>query len=251
MTNLSVSLVEPKYRHLFPTAPELTFRASLGAFGHRKNALVTSIASTGDAGYSLPEVPAPHRETASMWVALNDIPLPNKYTIVGYSFGVPVWGWDQFEYVKETNSILFYVPPPQGQLISVYDAPPGEDTFILFPVPRYLLVQGAHGFPEKKPLTGEPTPEEPKYPDHITINEVEELSLSEQGPDGRFLGGFQCSLEILSPCGYGLARVSDNKCGFYYQPPYGFEGRDSFSYRVVTPFGQQSDAACVQLYIGV
>jgi hypothetical protein len=66
-----------------------------------------------------------------------------------------------------------------------------------------------------------------------------------------FQGGYRLMLEIISQPAFGEAVISDYKLGIRYKAPVGFKGLDSFSYRLVTEFGQKSEPACISLHVGM
>ncbi len=253
MTRHSRSIAAPKFRHLFPVAPDITFRTPAGYAPTRPASMtLTTFAYVGNPERLLPAVlPNKFRTAGSLWVTVNDIPFPNEYAIIGYEMGQPIWGWNRWTYDPDTNILMFVQPPANGTVIAVYEMPEQGDDYMGIAVPRHVLIQGARGFPLKKAVAGEPTPMPTKFPDHEEENEIEILTLPLDGPDGQFLGGFRCTLEILTPCVHGQARIGYDHRTFEYRPNFGYTGRDSFSYRVRTVFGQESDAACVQLYVGI
>ena len=254
MTQRSLSIVAPRFRHLYPLAPELSFRTRAGFAPTRPaSSTLTTFAYTGDAERQLPPLPSTvvYRVADTLWITVNDIPYPNEYKIIGYDEGQPIWGWSHFQYDPLTNILTWVTPPPLNTVVAVYEHPIMGDDYMNLRMPRHVLIQGARGFPTPPPVAGEPTPMLAKFPDRTSKNPVEVLELPIDGPDGQFLGGFRCTLEILSPCQHGQARVSTNRISFEYRPTLGYSGRDSFTYRVVTAFGQASDASCIQLFVGI
>lgn len=70
--------------------------------------------------------------------------------------------------------------------------------------------------------------------------------------DNNFQGGYRCTLNIKSPCAYGRVEVAADHIGFDYYPPHvGWTGLDAFSYSVTNIFGQESDAKCVFIAVGL
>ncbi len=252
MPRYSQSLVAPKFRHLFPVAPELSFRVS-GMVPTRPASIpIVTFASVGEWTYQLPELEDnEYRETGSIRVEFNNVPVSNEFKILSYDQGEPQWGYETFYYDPETRTVVFDAVIPTGMLVAIYEMPVQGDDFYRLRLPRHVLVQGARKFPDPPQRAGDPEPELTKFPDHIGMNEPEILVLPDDGPAGQFLGGFRCNLEILTPCVHGQVRIGVNRISFEYRPLFGFSGRDSFSYRVVTALGQQSDASCIQLFVGV
>lgn len=66
----------------------------------------------------------------------------------------------------------------------------------------------------------------------------------------QFQGGHRMKHTSLSVPKFGSLRYCPYGTGFDYRPPLGFEGIDSFSYRLETAWGQVSDAACISIQIG-
>lgn len=251
MTEYAISLAAPRYRQFFPTAPEMVYRLGVDGEQGRAPKLITKFsASSVVQTYALTGVPSDYRSTGSLWITVNGVPQANEYLISGYVAGKPVWDWSTFEHNRASNSITLRKALSNGDVLEVWEAVPSTDGFVRLAIPRHIFVQGARGFPLKAPTQGDPTPEPPVFPTPDK-NPVETFDLSSTGPDGQFLGAFNCRLEILSPCTNGVARLGQDKRSFEYRRNTGYTGRDSFSYRVISSLGQQSDAACVQLYVGI
>ena len=67
-----------------------------------------------------------------------------------------------------------------------------------------------------------------------------------------FQYGYLCTLAVVSPPAYGIVHVADNHLGFDYRPKWPtWIGHDSFSYLIKNPIGQESDAACFHIFVGV
>lgn len=251
MSEYAISLAAPRYRQFFPVAPEMVFRLRTDNEQGRAPKLITKFsASTSVLTYALTGVPTDYRSTGSLWITVNGVPQANEVMIVGYTAGQPDWLWSTFKHNAAGNSITLRNPLANGDILEVWEAVPGDEGFIRLDVPRHIFVQGARAFPEKAPAQGDPTPEPPVFPTPDK-NPIETFNLVSTGPDGQFLGAFHCRLEILSPCANGVARIGQDKRSFEYRRNTGYTGRDSFSYRVISSLGQQSDAACVQLYVGI
>ena len=70
--------------------------------------------------------------------------------------------------------------------------------------------------------------------------------------DGKqFQGGYRCFLEILGGPAHGDAQIAWDYLGFEYRPALGYRGGDAFSYRLRNVMGQESNAACVTLFVRV
>lgn len=67
-----------------------------------------------------------------------------------------------------------------------------------------------------------------------------------------FQYGYLCTLTVVSQPVYGIVQVADDHLGFDYRPMWPiWIGHDSFSYSIKNPIGQESDAACFHIFIGV
>ena len=67
-----------------------------------------------------------------------------------------------------------------------------------------------------------------------------------------FQGGYRCIPKVVTPPAYGKVKVSDDQLGFDYNPPSKYwVGKDSFSYSLVNIFGQESDAKCIYITVGL
>lgn len=251
MPRYSRSIAAPRFRHFFPVAPELVYRVEGMAMLELRDTpqAILNALTVGELRFDIPRDDK-YRVTASVYVTFDGVPVPNEWGIVGHKIGRPLWGWSTYEYDPVQSAIIFYYPPNPNTQLNVYDMENVRS--IKFEIPRHVLVQGAVPFPTPPSLSGTPTPELTKFPDHVGKNEEEILLLDPTGPDGQFLGGFRCYAEILSQCARGKVRIAPSRRAFEYMPDtVGYIGRDSFSYRVITSLGQQSDASCVQLYLGV
>lgn len=67
-----------------------------------------------------------------------------------------------------------------------------------------------------------------------------------------FQGGYRCDMVIMSQPAKGTIAIAEDKLGFEFFPPQvGWSGHVAFSYKLVNPFGQESDAKCIHVYVGV
>lgn len=65
-----------------------------------------------------------------------------------------------------------------------------------------------------------------------------------------FQGGYRVSYVNLNDPVYGQLRRCDTQLGWDYKPPNGYKGMDSFSYQLITEFGQKSEPKCCSIYVG-
>lgn len=65
-----------------------------------------------------------------------------------------------------------------------------------------------------------------------------------------FQGGYRVDYQAIDNVKYGQLRRCDYQLGWDYKPPAGYRGIDSFSYRLVTAFGQESEPACCSIRVG-
>ena len=70
------------------------------------------------------------------------------------------------------------------------------------------------------------------------------------GTHDNFQGGYRVDYELLEEPQYGELRRCDYQIGWDYRPAPGYHGIDSFSYRLVTDFGQVSEPACCSIKVG-
>ncbi len=70
-------------------------------------------------------------------------------------------------------------------------------------------------------------------------------------PVDQFQGGYRCFHEIVVSPAHGEVKISWDRLGFEYRPPITYRGGDSFSYKLRTVTGQESNVACVALFVRV
>lgn len=67
-----------------------------------------------------------------------------------------------------------------------------------------------------------------------------------------FQFGYRCTLHILAQPAFGTVAVSADTLGFDYVPKWpNWSGHDSFSFYLKNVLGQDSDAVCLHLLIGI
>lgn len=72
------------------------------------------------------------------------------------------------------------------------------------------------------------------------------------GEYDNFQGGYRCELIINTQPARGSVVIGWDTLGFEYTPTTGvFSGHDTFSYKLRSALGQESDSQCVHLFIGV
>lgn len=66
-----------------------------------------------------------------------------------------------------------------------------------------------------------------------------------------FQGGYRQTIQLLSPAAFGRAEVDGDHLGILYTPKPNWRGHDSFSYRLVNFMGQESEAHCIHVFVGL
>ena len=87
---------------------------------------------------------------------------------------------------------------------------------------------------------------------HLLLQGARPCDLDIQAAHNGFQGGYLCTLVINEQPAKGMVAVGWDHMGFEYTPlsPV-FSGHDTFSYSVLSPLGQVSDANCVHVFVGV
>jgi hypothetical protein len=76
------------------------------------------------------------------------------------------------------------------------------------------------------------------------------ISTADSVMNTQFQGGYRCFLEIVTQPVNGDVRFSDDQLGFAYKPKLLlYRGGDAFSYRLINVMGQESDVACISLFV--
>jgi hypothetical protein len=70
------------------------------------------------------------------------------------------------------------------------------------------------------------------------------------GAHENFQGGYRVDYVALDNVKYGELRRCDYQTGWDYKAPLGYRGIDSFSYHLVTEFGQVSEPSCCSIRVG-
>jgi len=84
----------------------------------------------------------------------------------------------------------------------------------------------------------------------LLIQGANPMSMEVLASQQSFQGGYRLGYEIMNGPVYGDVRVCDTHLGWDYKPPAGYRGIDSFSYYLVTEFGQRSEPRCCSIYVG-
>lgn len=190
----------------------------------------------GQTPYTLP-ISASPAGLDSISVSFNGV-LQNNANVVLYTTGdgkgnsIPHYGNATFDYDAINNRILFQRTPTginrapaagTSVQVDILNGA-GADSYKRLPMKRFLI-QGAN-------------------PIDTEIIDTEET------PTG-FQGGYRCTLKLISTAAHGHVRISDDKSAFEYKADLGYYGYDSFAYRLVNAMGQESEAYCIRLSIGV
>jgi hypothetical protein len=190
----------------------------------------------GQTSYQLP-ISAQPAGLESISVSFNGILQPNGNVVLyttgdGKGNSIFHYGSATFDYDANTNRILFQrtptginKAPPAGTAVQVEVVNgAGADSYKRLPMRRFLI-QGANPIDDK-------------------IIDTEDV------PTG-FQGGYRCTLKLISTAAHGHVRIYDDKSEFEYKADLGYYGYDSFAYKLVNAMGQESEAYCIRLSIGV
>lgn len=70
--------------------------------------------------------------------------------------------------------------------------------------------------------------------------------------EGNFQGGYRCTLNIISQAALGSVAIGWDTLGFEYTPKSrSWYGHDTFSYSITNSLGQESDATCLHIFVGL
>lgn len=224
-------ITHSNYRHFIPSAPPLNFYLPYYISG-TKFLYYNTVASDDTGIVKLPTFF--NMVYGSPSVLCNNIDLKGEdFQYNSYFLTIASYYEIQVTEVPNPNSpseptlqaetVQIMQPPPKGSSIKLYVSipKPVEDSEWQYLDFSDLLVQGA-------------TPTDSNV--LTTYN--------------NFQSGYRLSLEILSNPVHGTLELCEYKLGVRYKSGTGFKGLDSFSYRLVTEFGQKSEPACVYLHIG-
>ena len=225
-------IAAPRWRHHKPVSVDITTSvpyytstfvdgSAVTTQNFRYNVVTTVVGS-------VITLPATIRADAAggITVSVNGTVFPQS--IGGYT---PVIAYDAvagtIEYFQGGTlaSVPYQIPAGSSVQVDIVNAQ-ASNLFKVISLPHEYLIQGA------RPL---------------------DTTLVDAGGFGvnQFQGGFMCFIELLTSSAHGQARVSGDKIHMEYRPDTGYSGTDSFAYRLTNVLGQQSDASCVTVHVGV
>lgn len=251
MSNVSVGLVPPRYRHFFPIAPQLLVELKGLRRSNGIDGVISSVITHVAEAVALQKVyvlpPRFNTSTTpqfSMYV--DQIYQSNNYGWFGKTKplldedgnpildenGNPdvewVFEYELFDYDPVTESITLTTRMPEITAgLEIKFEVEGERVLDLYTKidMRKYLIQGAN------PVDGD------------VVNPLDPTAPF-------FQGGYRCTLQLLSRPLHGVVEVAPDRLGFLYRPEIAYYGGDSFAYRIINCMGQESDVVCLYLQVG-
>ena len=83
----------------------------------------------------------------------------------------------------------------------------------------------------------------------INVNNVQGAA-TKNTINGQVLASYFCEPVVLTEPSNGFVRLTDDRHSLVYVPPSGWEGKDAFSYAIMSDRGQISEPKCVFVTVG-